>query len=224
MFEKPQASIFDEIAALTPARSRRDTILVAASRVFIEHGYEGASMDLVAQAAGTARRTLYNQFPDVKTEMFRAVAERMWKAFPAMDIAADPVSLADPEIGLKRIGQAIGYFWGPPLAVAFLRMVIADSRRFPDLLTSFFEAGKTPAVNAVRDYITALDKSGVLEIPNTDLAAKQYLGLIDEAVLWGRVMGDDTLLLPSQIDEIVESGVAMFLKFYRKSERVSGVR
>lgn len=66
------------------------------------------------------------------------MAERVWRAFPAMDIATDAAALADPEIGLRRIGEAIATFWAPPLAVAFLRMVIADSRRFPDLLKSFF--------------------------------------------------------------------------------------
>lgn len=210
-------SIFEEIANAQPVPSKRDIILTAASRVFIEHGFEGTSMDLVARVAGTARRTLYNQFPEGKKELFRAVAERMWRAFPAMDIATDTTALADPEIGLRRIGRAIATFWGPPLAVAFLRMVIADSRRFPDLLKSFFEAGKTPAVNAVKVYIAELGRRGLLDIPNPDLAAKQFLGLIDEAVLWGRVMGDDATLAPSEVDEIIESGISMFLRFYRST-------
>lgn len=210
-------SIFEEIANAQPMQARRDVILVAASRVFIEQGYEGASMDLVARAAGTARRTLYNQFPDGKEEMFRAVAERMWRAFPAMDIATDEAALADPEVGLRRIGQAVATFWGPPLAVAFLRMVIADGRRFPDLIKSFFELGKTPAVSAVKNYIAELGRRGILDIPNPDLAAKQFLGLIDEAVLWGRVMGDEVILTQAEIEEIVESGVAMFLRFYRST-------
>lgn len=210
-------SIFEEIANAQPMQARRDVILVAASRVFIEQGYEGASMDLVARAAGTARRTLYNQFPDGKEEMFRAVAERMWRAFPAMDIATDAAALADPQVGLRRIGQAVATFWGPPLAVAFLRMVIADGRRFPDLIKSFFELGKTPAVSAVKNYIAELGRRGILDIPNPDLAAKQFLGLIDEAVLWGRVMGDEVILTQAEIEEIVESGVAMFLRFYRST-------
>lgn len=208
-------SIFDEIANAKPLPQMRDVILAAASRVFIEHGYEGASMDLVAKAAGTARRTLYNQFPDGKEELFRCVAERMWRAFPAMDIATDTAALADPKVGLRRIGQAVAAFWGPPLAVAFLRMVIADGRRFPDLIRSFFEMGKTPAVSAVKSYIAELGRRGLLNVPNPDLASKQFLGLIDEAVLWGRVMGDEALLTPEEIDEIVDSGVSMFLGFYR---------
>ena len=208
-------SIFEEIANARPVQSTRDVILMTASRVFIEHGYENASMDLVAKEAGTARRTLYNQFPDGKEELFRAVVERMWRAFPAMDIGDDAEALADPEVGLRRIGQAVSSFWGPPLAVAFLRMVIADGRRFPDLIKSFFEMGKTPAVTSVRNYIGEMARRGLLRIDNIDLASKQFLGLIDEAVLWVRLMGDDRALTAGEIEEIIESGVAMFLRFYR---------
>lgn len=62
-------SISEEIAKLKPRQPKRDMIFTAASRVFIEHGFEGASMDHVAQAAGAARRTLYNQFPGGKQEL-----------------------------------------------------------------------------------------------------------------------------------------------------------
>jgi TetR/AcrR family transcriptional regulator of autoinduction and epiphytic fitness len=100
-------SLFDELVTVSGNESTRDAILAAASRVFIEHGFEGASMDLVAKAAGVARRTLYNQFPDGKESMFGAVAERMWRAFPVMDIATDESALSDPVAGLRRIGHGV---------------------------------------------------------------------------------------------------------------------
>ncbi len=64
-------------------------------------------MDLVAQEAGAARRTLYNQFPKGREALFHAVVERVWSASPVMDIVADVAVLADPELGLRRIGEAV---------------------------------------------------------------------------------------------------------------------
>ncbi|MCB8883635.1 TetR/AcrR family transcriptional regulator [Acidisoma cellulosilytica] len=207
-------SIFDAIATPSASQTKRDAILSAASIVFIQHGYEGASMDLVAQAAGAARRTLYNQFPAGKEELFRSVAERMWRAFPVMDIATDEEALADPEAGLRRIGYGIAGFWAPPLAIAFLRMVISERPRFPDLTRSFFEVGKTPAMSAVRNYIAELGRRGILKITNAELTSRQFLGLIDESVLWGRVMGDDKQLRQAEVKDIVEQGVDIFLGYY----------
>lgn len=208
-------SIFEILATTLPAPSKRDTILAAASLVFISHGYEGASMELVAQKAGAARRTLYNQFPDGKRQLFHAVAERMWRSFPVMDIATDEDALTDPAAGLRRIGYGIVDFWSPPLAIAFLRMVIGEASRFPELMRSFFEVGKTPAVSAVTNYITELGRRGTLAIVDPDLAARHFLGLIDETVLWMRVMGSEESLASGVARDVVEQAVEIFLGHYR---------
>jgi TetR/AcrR family transcriptional regulator of autoinduction and epiphytic fitness len=201
------------------ALSKRDAILAAATRVFLRHGYEGASMDLVAQEAGAARRTLYNQFPSGKEELFRAVVERVWSAFPVLDIVAEADAQADPEIGLRRIATAVAAFWEPPLAIDFLRMVIAEGPRFPDLTESFFKHGKTPAMTAVRSYIEMLGERGMLVIKNGERAARQFLGLIDEPLLWIRVLGRDEKIRPSERQEVVEEAVQMFLTHYRTKSR-----
>ena len=208
-------SLFAATQAAPANVSRRDAILAAASQVFIEHGFAGTSMDLVAKAANVARRTLYNQFPEGKEALFGAVAERMWQAFPVMDIATDEAALADPAEGLRRIGRGVAEFWAPPMAVAFLRMVIADGRHFPDLKRKFFEVGKTPAVNAVQNYIAELGRRGVLTITHAELASRQFLGMIDESVLWVRVMGAEEELTPEHITEVVDQAVAIFLGHYR---------
>jgi TetR/AcrR family transcriptional regulator of autoinduction and epiphytic fitness len=214
-------SLFDAALTLPETFSKRDAILGAASRVFIDHGFEGTTMALVADAAGVARRTLYNQFPEGKESLFGAVAERMWKAFPVMDIATDETALSDADAGLRRIGHAVAAFWAPPLAVAFLRMVIAEGRRFPDLIKRFFEVGKTPAVNAVRNYIAELGRRGVLNVSDPVLAATQFLGMIDESVLWVRVMGDERQLTRAQVDKVVEQAVLIFLGHYRAAPQAS---
>jgi AcrR family transcriptional regulator len=211
----PERSIFDILSNPLPQPTKRDAILAAASLVFIEKGYEGASMELVAQRAGAARRTLYNQFPNGKTELFHAVATRMWRSFPVMDIASDEAALSDPAKGLRQIGHGIAAFWSPPLAIAFLRMVIGESSRFPELMKSFFEVGKTPAVAAVTGYITQLGRRGALRILDPDMAARHFLGLVDETVLWMRVMGDEASLPDEQVRDVVEQAVTIFLCHYR---------
>ncbi|RXH57056.1 TetR/AcrR family transcriptional regulator [Granulicella sibirica] len=221
MAQSPERSIFDSLAALD-VMSKRDTILAAATRVFIQHGYEGTSMELVAKTACAARRTLYNQFPEGKAQLFSAVVERMWKAFPVMSIATDEAMLADPEKGLRTIGYAIGNFWKTPLSVSFLRMIIGEASRFPELMRSFFDAGKTPAVGAIRNYIAELGKRGTLDIDDAGLASEQFIGMIDESVLWVRVMGSDSELASERIAAVVEQAVAIFLGHYRKpAQRVA---
>jgi len=210
----PKTSLFEEVLTPSNQESRQDKILAAAGRMFIQHGFEGVSMEVIAKAAGVARQTLYNRFPDGKQALFGAVAERMWQAFPVMDIASDEQALANPEAGLRRIGLGIAHFWSPPLAVDFLRMVIAEGRRFPQLIEQFFEVGKTPAVSAVRNYIAELGKRGTLRISDPELASQQFLGMIDETVLWVRIMGDNSALPQARVDQVVDQAVTIFLGHY----------
>lgn len=216
MIHSTERSIFDSVASLE-VMSKRDTILTAATRVFIQHGYEGASMELVAKTAGAARRTLYNHFPEGKEQLFHAVVERMWKAFPLMSIATEEAMLSDPGKGLSAIGHAIGNFWMSPLSVSFLRMIIGETKRFPRLMQKFFEAGKTAAVGAIRDYLGALGKRGTLNIPDAEPASEQFIGMIDESLLWVRVMGSDQELSLQRITNVVDHAVTIFLGHYQES-------
>jgi len=48
------------------AGERRETILGAALDVFARHGYQGASIDEIAQAAGISKALIYEHFPSKK--------------------------------------------------------------------------------------------------------------------------------------------------------------
>lgn len=55
-----------------------------------------------------------------------------------------------------------------------------------------------------------------MKIKNSKLAARQFLGLIDEPLLWVRVVGIDETYTLDERDAIVENAVDMFLASYRK--------
>ena len=49
-------------------------VLEGARKVFMDRGYEGASVDEIARVAGTSKATLYSYFPD-KRQLFEAVMQ-----------------------------------------------------------------------------------------------------------------------------------------------------
>ena len=63
----------------------REAIVEAAERLFLERGFGSVSMDELAEAAGVARRTLYNQFAskeEIFREMLLRVSGQLEHAFP----------------------------------------------------------------------------------------------------------------------------------------------
>src|SRR5580692_7403621 len=64
----------------------REAIVEAAERLFLERGFGSVSMDELAEAAGVARRTLYNQFSskeEIFREMLLRVSGQLEDAFPS---------------------------------------------------------------------------------------------------------------------------------------------
>src|SRR5579863_9319641 len=63
----------------------RSAIIDAAERLFLERGFGSVSMDELAEVAGVARRTLYNQFSskeEIFREMLLRVSGHLEDAFP----------------------------------------------------------------------------------------------------------------------------------------------
>jgi AcrR family transcriptional regulator len=118
-------------AHLGPER-RRPQVLDAALALFLEHGYQGASMQAVADRAEVTKPVVYACFPS-KEELFRALLRREeGRILGEIQAAFGEADLADPERTLT------GGF------TAFLRAVAAS----PDVYRLIFlqEGGGNMAV------------------------------------------------------------------------------
>src|SRR5438034_7999818 len=92
----------ERAAHLGPER-RRPLVLDAAFELFLEHGYDGTSMDAVARAAGVTKPVVYDCFAS-KEELFTALLQREEARVLEQIAAALPhrADLADPARMLGR--------------------------------------------------------------------------------------------------------------------------
>src|SRR3981081_387327 len=108
---------------------RRSEILDAATEVFLENGYGGATIDLVVERAGASKGTVYSFFGG-KDGLFAAIVEerveRLLAAF------GDPeVVHADVPHALAHIAQRYMEGAMAPDAVGFNRLLLGTALRFP---------------------------------------------------------------------------------------------
>ena len=189
----------------------REAIVEAAARLFLEHGFGSVSMDELAEAAGLARRTLYNQFvskEDIFREMLHRVSRQLEDAFPP-----GIETQGDAEHVLRLAAQMILQLHRNPDYLGFLRMVVADSRQFP-WIAEEFAAVMDPQTERLARYVAHLTAMGVLECHNPTLAAHQFMGILNEFSLWPWMMGRERLAVPAE--EVVEETVRIFLRNYRR--------
>jgi len=104
-------------------------------------------MDELAEAAGLARRMLYNQFTS-KEEIFR---EMLLRVSGQLEDAFPPgiETQGDVEKVLRLVARMILELNGQPEYLGFLRMVVADARQFPGLPRSS-PPSWTPRPSALR--------------------------------------------------------------------------
>jgi TetR/AcrR family transcriptional regulator, regulator of autoinduction and epiphytic fitness len=189
----------------------RAAIIDGAERLFLERGFGSVSMDELAETAGVARRTLYNQFgskEEIFREMLLRVSGQLERAFPP-----GIETRGDAEEVLRLIARMILKLHENPSYLGFLRMVVADARQFP-WIAEEFAAVMEPLTERLARYLAHLTAIGVLECRNQLLAAHQFMGLLNEFSLWPWMVGRNRLSVPDE--EIIEETVRMFLQHYRR--------
>jgi AcrR family transcriptional regulator len=185
-------------------------VLSGARRVFMEHGFEGASVDEIARAAGTSKATLYSYFPD-KRQLFSAVVQtecsRKQHMFGDID-PAEPVAT-----GLPRIAAAFAGFLLSPGAQEMFRTCIAEAGRFPELGQAFHASGPAKAQARLVAYFVAANERGELEIDDPVMAADQFAALCKAGIFMRALLG---LPVPNEaeIARTAEEAVRTFLARY----------
>ncbi|ARP73558.1 TetR/AcrR family transcriptional regulator [Streptomyces pluripotens] len=192
-------------------------VLNASKTLFLQDGYDGVNLDRIATRAGVARQTVYNLFGS-KEAVFRATMEHHWAAFGLEELLARldrDVSRVDPADFLRRFADMVLTFVAETDQVSFTRLVIAESRRLPWIAEEFYRLGKAPLAQTFTACLREMSETGVIDCPHPELAARQFLGLIQEFVIWPQVMaiGPDVMKLPPT-DLVVEEAIAMFLSRY----------
>src|ERR1700681_581535 len=141
----------------------REAIVDAAERLFLQRGFGAVSMDDLADAAGLARRTLYNQFAsreEIFREMLLRVARQLEDAFPP-----GVETQGEVEDVLRLIARVILDLHKNAEYLGFLRMVVADSRQFP-WIAKEFAAVMEPQTERFTRYLAHLTAMGILDCPN----------------------------------------------------------
>jgi AcrR family transcriptional regulator len=116
----------------------REHILKAAKDVFLEMGYERASMDMVAARAETSKRSLYAHF-ESKDKLFLAVVELVREYY--LDRLRMPEDYSDDtaEAVVLFCGRFLQLIlWRPALRTC--RLSIAEAERLPEASAEYFDA------------------------------------------------------------------------------------
>jgi AcrR family transcriptional regulator len=186
-----------------------ENILAVAGELFLEHGFDGTSMDSIAARARISKRTLYSRYDD-KWTLFNSVMYDLLGRIlaPIQNLHENPRDLASTLLPLGRdlVSNAL-----KPEHLAVHRVITCEMQRRPEFGRWINDAFRKPGLQVI---VRLLDRHRYeLRVADFEAAAEQFSNLtFDSAV---RLASLGIKLSPRAIYERVGSAVDLFLSGVR---------
>jgi AcrR family transcriptional regulator len=192
-----------------------ERILEAARKVFLERGFEGASIDEIAAAARSGKPTIYARFAN-KRALFTAVVMRAVVS-PFEQFKPDVPTEATTEKRLEIAGVAMLRWALRGERMGMLRLTIAEAQRFPDLASTVSQMARARSTEVAARFLGMIvqsDELGTLPaFASEHLAttARFFLDLVVVPMLIQALLREDLEPLRAEIGPHVARSVAFFL-------------
>ena len=165
------------------ADERPREICAAALEVFAEKGFAAAKLDEIARRAGVSKGTLYLYFKD-KQDLFRAVV----RSAIAPNIEAVTSAVSSLEAPFEQVVRMLLAAFAdresrlPIGAVA--KMVVGESRNFPELARVWHDEVASKAIGAIAALIERAQQRGEVRPGDPRLYAFSLMGPMVLGALW----------------------------------------
>ncbi|MEH2350968.1 MAG: TetR/AcrR family transcriptional regulator [Nostoc sp.] len=177
-----------------------EQILQGAMREFLQNGYAGTSMDRVAVAASVSKATVYSHFQD-KEGLFKVLIESLANQKFNSLFGAEPME-GEPKIVLRQLGtKLLEQMNNDQEHCAFMRVLIGESGRFPELTQICVRAMIKPMLETLNQYFAAHPE---LNITDPEATARIFLGtLVNFHVTQDVMHGRD--IIPMESDRLIDA-------------------
>lgn len=196
-----------------PAGMTGDELIVVARAVFLEHGYERASMDEIAARAGISKASLYRAHSS-KAVLYAAVVQHWATAGrnamrPALDrLRRHP----DTRKGLIELAESMREGMLNPTVLAMRRLVIAEAPAHPEVATAYLQQSWDTNIGDLARTLASIAAEGRLRLDDPRAAANHFTWLVIGAPLNAHLLGSHAA------DPDCASAVDLFLAGHTPTE------
>jgi TetR/AcrR family transcriptional regulator, mexJK operon transcriptional repressor len=188
-------------------------LLDAASRFFMERGFEATSMGEIARYARASKETFYRHFPG-KEDLFRAVVIRGAKMV-AGELSAVLLTHETPEKALAAFGELFLDRILSKDSISFQRMMMMERERFPELVQSLRADGRERVRSSLARYLDEQVARGRLRKMDPAVGARQFLDLVAAEMIFAATRCGRPKPSKAQIRQRVKEAIDCFLHGYQ---------
>jgi len=202
-----------DLAGTSPIK--RQQIIEGASRIFIQHGFEGASMSQIARDAQVSKGTLYNYFESKSALFIETVRQMTCQKLPLVYGIINDYD-HDPERALTELGRTIVSFQLSDSIMAMYRTIVAEGVTFPELAESFWENGPARSIERLSRWLADKTQQGAFAVDDPVLAAEQFISLCQTRIGIRRRFNLPVDSSPEAVDLVIHGAVRVFMKAYAR--------
>lgn len=192
---------------------KRQAILKAARKTFVNEGYAATKIEPIAREAGVSTATLYALF-DGKAGLFGAVIDDAADDFASQMDGIRTIE-GDARQQLVSFAEAYAGFMSDPFVRAVFRLVMAERPRFQSVARRFFDRGQAAFGATLIGILKAQSAAGALRpIERPSHAAGHLMGMVEHPVFFVPLVTGDEIKVRRTNAEIVEDAVDTFLARY----------
>jgi AcrR family transcriptional regulator len=189
--------------------ARKQAFLQAAREVFLEHGYEAASVNEVVRRAGGSLATLYSQYGS-KEGLFLAVAADQQDRFLEALLPVNYRNLPLRE-GLTTFANKFLYAVLHPDNVAFFRIAVGEGRKYPQLLRRYLSSNIEKLRITLSEYLKERPDENGARIALPEISASHFFDLVRSNLHYRAMCNPDFIFSAEDRDAHVKEAVEFFL-------------
>lgn len=187
--------------------ARRDQIIDAATEMFLDQGYEAVSVDEIIRVVGGSKTNLYKQFGD-KQGLFGEIVSQMCGTFLGKLEQLDVSSLKTPD-GLRVLSSTLLAVLLEDRHIAFQRLMLAVSGRFPHLTRVWFADGPQRSRAMIATFIRLKQETGELGGGDPEVLSTLFHDMIVSNLMYFSLMGERPTR--PQIDATIDHAIELFI-------------
>ncbi|ALG09731.1 TetR/AcrR family transcriptional regulator [Kibdelosporangium phytohabitans] len=196
---------------------KRKAIFDAASAEFMHEGYAAASMDEIARRAGVSKPTIYNHFGNKERLFLAVVGGALSQVYSGVDPRSTRLTQA-PDLRAALVDFMVS--WARRVLredfASLRRLVIAEVGRFPQLGRFWYRITNEMMDSHLVEAFAELHDRGVLDIPDTQRAMRQLIGLTLSPPQLLQTFMPDYDVVDAELEKSITDGVDVFLNHYMR--------
>jgi AcrR family transcriptional regulator len=206
---QPQAASLPSPPHTKRGTERREALLSAADELFLQHGFDGVSLDSLVAHVGGSKASIYQYF-GCKKGLLVALVQRRHECF--FSASALPTELGTHTLRDVLLDTAHKLFnaFSKPDKIAFMRLIVRESQRDPEIARIAYDLGPARGQATMAKILTEAAMRGEIVCPRPYESAVLFGGFLQH-IKWRLLIGLTPVESHVDVNHFIEFSIDAFL-------------